>query len=334
MQNKIRKLGIIGFGSIGRKHYKVARALYPDLEIHLVRPVSKQRPLNIENSTKVFSRTEELIAEGVDAAIVCTPAPSHLETFSELVRGGIPMLLEKPMTHNLESASRLLDLATKHPETPVVLGYVLRHSLVARKFKDQLDTGSIGELLFASIECGSYLPNWRPSEDYRLSVSARAEMGGGVLLELSHELDYANWFFGGFSSIYSTYRNTETLQVDVEDLAEIMLSNQHGLTVRLHLNFCSRESVRQCSAFGSNGSLVANFIDGTVRSTIRGTTSLEHGANSVVEPDAMYFTQLSHFFECIENGLSPLVTVSDGFQVLRMIDAARESNRNGKVIAL
>jgi predicted dehydrogenase len=334
MHNKVRKLGIVGFGSIGRKHYKVARALYPDLEIHLVRPVSKQRPLNIENSTKVFSRTDELIAEGVDAAIVCTPAPSHLESFSELIRGGIPMLLEKPMTHNLESASRLLELATKHPETPVVLGYVLRHSLVARKFKDQLDTGSIGELLFASIECSSYLPNWRPSEDYRMSVSARAEMGGGVLLELSHELDYANWFFGGFSSIYSTHRNTETLQIDVEDLAEIILKNQNGLTVRLHLDFCSRETLRQCSAFGSNGSLVANFIDGTVRTTISGITSVQQVANRAEEPDAMYFDQLRHFFKCVECGLSPSVTVSDGFWVLRMIDAARESNRNGKAIAL
>jgi predicted dehydrogenase len=334
MYNKVRKLGIIGFGSIGRKHYQVARKLYPDLEIHLVRPVSKQRPLNIEDSTKVFSRTEELIAEGVDAAIICTPAPSHLESFSELICGGVPVLLEKPLTHNLESASRLLDLSTKHSETTVVLGYVLRHSLVARKFKDHLDAGSIGKLLFASIECGSYLPNWRPSEDYRMSVSARAEMGGGVLLELSHELDYANWFFGGFSSIYCVHRNTGTLNVDVEDLAEIMLTNHHGMTVRLHIDFCSRETLRQCSVFGSNGSLVANFIDGTVRTTIRGIPLLEQVANTVAEPDAMYFAQIRHFFNCIENGLSPLVTVLDGFHVLRMIDAARESNRDGKAIAL
>jgi predicted dehydrogenase len=334
MNNKVRKLGIIGFGSIGRKHYQVASKLYPDLEIHLVRPVSKERPLNINDSTKVFSRTDELIAEGVDAAIVCTPAPSHLESFSELICRGVPVLLEKPLTHNLESASRFLDLATKHAETTVVLGYVLRHSLVARRFKDQLDAGSIGKLLFASIECGSYLPNWRSNQDYRMSVSARAEMGGGVLLELSHELDYANWFFGGFSSIYCVHRNTGTLNIDVEDLAEIMLTNHHGLTVRLHMDFCSRETIRQCSAFGSNGSLVANFTDGTVRATIGGVTSLEHVTNTFSEPDAMYFSQLSHFFKCIEQGLLPLVTVSDGLQVLRIVDAARESNRNGKVISL
>ena len=80
-----------------------------------------------------------------------------------------------------------------------------------------INSKKIGQILHVQVDCGSYLPDWRKGTDYRESVSAKAELGGGVLLELSHELDYIRWFFGEMISISANIQNSGTLGIDVED---------------------------------------------------------------------------------------------------------------------
>ncbi len=71
------------------------------------------------------------------------------------------------------------------------------------RFFELFDKSFIGQTLYTSVECGSYLPDWRPGNNYKKSVSAKKDLGGGVLLELSHELDYIRWIFGEIKNIYA-----------------------------------------------------------------------------------------------------------------------------------
>ena len=98
----------------------------------------------------------------------------------------------------------------------------------------------MGEIISLEAHVGSYLPDWRPQKDYKESVSARAELGGGVLLELSHELDYIRWFFGGIDSVIAVLKNSNILGLDVEDGADLILKSSKGLHISLHLDFNSR----------------------------------------------------------------------------------------------
>ena len=129
----------------------------------------------------------------------------------------------------------------------------------------------IGQILHISVESGSYLPDWRPKQDYLKSVSARKELGGGVLLELSHELDYIRWLFGPIGSLTAVLHNSDTLGIEVEDGADIILKNTKGLPISVHLDFNSRSSRRRCIARCSEGDITWDAIQKKVNLQLAGS---------------------------------------------------------------
>ncbi len=192
----INRLAIIGLGSIGKRHLRLIAEIRPDIEIIVMRSghgsVCKEEQL----ATKIVHSVDEVVNEGVQAAIVSSPATLHLEQSLELAKRGVHLLIEKPISHTSDRVNELLKILDENDLTAMV-GYVLRYDHGAIKFKKWLDNKIKGKILHVRIECGSYLPDWRPDQNYRKTVSALPELGGGVLLELSHELDYLHWFFGG-----------------------------------------------------------------------------------------------------------------------------------------
>ena len=120
-----------------------------------------------------------------------------------------------------------------------MVGYVLRYCEAAKFIKDQLSQNIYGKPIDVRIECRSFLPDWRPDQDYRQSASARKELGGGVLLELSHEIDYANWLFGPLISIQAILQHSKTLN-RCRGWGRALLENVNGLIVSIHLDFYCR----------------------------------------------------------------------------------------------
>ncbi|SVD28025.1 uncharacterized protein METZ01_LOCUS380879, partial [marine metagenome] len=130
---------------------------------------------------KTVYSINDAIQVGIQAAIISSPSTLHMEQSLELAKNGIHLLIEKPLSHTFERVDRLLKLVTENKVVAVV-GYVLRYDLGAIKFKDWLSNKLTGIILHARIECGSYLPDWRQDQDYRKTVSASQELGGGILL--------------------------------------------------------------------------------------------------------------------------------------------------------
>ena len=106
--------------------------------------------------------------------------------------------------------------AVKKYKTPVGVGYCLRYKPFITEVKNFLDNGTIGEVVNVEIFAGSYLPDWRPNKDYLSSVSASSMLGGGALLELSHEIDYANLFFPNLYLESAIIKNSQILNIDAE----------------------------------------------------------------------------------------------------------------------
>src|SRR5207244_10343135 len=96
------------------------------------------------------------------------------------------------------------------------------------KVKQLLDQDSIGRILFARLHSGSYLPGWRPTQDYRASYSANARMGGGCILDCIHELDLARWYLGDVAEVFALAEHLSSLQLDVEDMAFLLCRHQNG----------------------------------------------------------------------------------------------------------
>ena len=328
---KINNIAIVGFGSIGRRHFRLIRKTFPAVNLVLVRFQRKEIYPEEKFADAIFSNINEVINFGIDAAIIASPASIHINHAVQFVKAGIPILIEKPLSNNLEDAILFNQIASEK-NVKVLLGYVLRHSINSQIFKNNIENDMLGDKLFAHIDFSSYLPDWRVNQDYRTTVSASADLGGGVLLELSHEIDYANWFFGPFNKVYALIKNTNTLDIDVEDTAELILTNSEGLNISIHIDFCSRINKRKCILFGSSSSLICDHIRNKVElvSSDQSAQSL-NGNHHVTD---MYKTQILHFFRCVENNETPYVTIQDGIDVLKLINAAKQSNLEERVISL
>ena len=89
-----------------------------------------------------------------------------------------------------------------------------------------------------NIFCGSYLPNWRKNRDYRFTSSARKRLGGGVILDLSHELDYIQWIFGEISKIeYVKVKIISNLKITSDDYVNI-IGKIRNISFSINLNYC------------------------------------------------------------------------------------------------
>lgn len=330
-KHPIKKIAIVGLGSIGRRHLRILKKLSPTTDVILVRSGNGGEWPEEALAKRTFRSVEEAINEGVDAAIIASPAPDHLNSALEFIESYIPVLIEKPLSHNMNNVAELHNIQ-KDNSVPVLIGYVLRYSKSLQYFHELVMSGKVGKPLFANIECGSYLPDWRPEQDYKETASAKHQLGGGVLLELSHELDYANWLFGPFVNIKANLRNSGSLGIEVEDIAQMLLTTAAGYTVTINLDFCRRNKSRSCTFFGADGTIFWDGIHNTV--TFQPATGKVEKKRFNIQRDAMFRSQLKHFISCIEQTESPKVSINDGIITLKLIDAAKRSNESCEVILL
>mgnify|MGYP001160088525 FL=1 len=323
---KIKNIIIVGLGSIGRRHLRLVREVRPDIFIILVRSGKGEKWPEEKLADLIVNTIFEAVKIRIDAAIISTPVISHVADAIKLIQNEIPILLEKPLSHKLDLAEKLYK-AWLEKKTLVLIGYCLRHTAAASFFYKKIQDSNIGNILSVSIKCESYLPKWRPDQDYRNTVSARKELGGGALLELSHEIDYANWFFGPFKSVSSILINSKTLDIDVEDMVDILLETHNNKPVYIHLDFCSKISSRFCSVKTDKGELKwdinKNNITWKDHKSINNTWKFEEGR------DEMYINQLNHFFDCVETDSKPKVTIKDGISVVELLDSIKAGNLRG-----
>ena len=327
----INRIAIIGLGSIGRRHIRILKEIRPEIEVTLVRS-GKGGDWEEENLAKqTVSSISDAIQEKIQAAIIATPANMHLKQAVKLAQKGIHLLVEKPLSLRIDGVDKLI-AEIQRDKIVSMVGYVLRYDPAANLFKELFDKWTVGKPLHARVECGSDLPEWRPNQDYRKSVSAKSELGGGVLLELSHELDYIRWFFGDMKSVFANIQNSGTLDIDVEDSVDMIFESQHGFPISVHLDFNTRNTRRKCIASCSNGDLTWDAIDNKVIwQPAEGIEEVEMYEN---DRNYVYREQLKHFFDCIENKTQPSVSLEDGLAVLNMIESAKKSHKIGKKVEI
>ncbi len=317
----INHIAIVGVGSIGRRHLKILRDLRPELEITLVRSGIGKDFNEIDLADRVVFSIEEAIALNIQAAIISSPATKHIEQALVLANAGIHLLVEKPISHNSKNLKELQNLIIEE-NIVFLIGYIFRYEPAANKFSDLLQQEDIGRILHARIESGSYLPDWRPNQNYLDTVSANKEMGGGALLELSHEIDYANWFFN-IDSVFSAYLyNSGSLGIDVEESADLIVVSKQNFPVSIHLDFCRNTPFRKCRVYGTDGDIEWDALNKKVILYPKSGDSIEYSFE--YERDDLYQKQLIHFLDCIENNTKPMTRIQDSIKVMEIIEDAKK----------
>lgn len=205
-----------------------------------------------------------LAARKPDVVFVCTPPVHHVDQVLQALRGGAHVFVEKPLSHGLEGIEELASEAGRRGRT-VQVGYNLRFHPGLRKLKELVEAGTLGRALWARVEAGQYLPDWRPWQDYRQSYTARRDLGGGILLDGSHELDSITWLLGKPLEVMCMAGKVSALEVDVEDCAGVLLRFAGGAQADIHLDFVQRAYSRSCKLVGERGTALWDFTSREVK---------------------------------------------------------------------
>lgn len=325
----------MGLGSIGKRHLRNIRAIDPEgyITVWHTRAKKSDGDPDVPADRVVYS-FEEAIDPKPDVAFITSPASVHIPVATRLAGEGIDLFIEKPLSSVLAGIDELLQIQKRH-NTLIMVGYNLRFHPPLQVLKQCIGDGRIGKILSIRAEVGQYLPEWRPGTDYRTSVSARSELGGGAVLELSHELDYAMWLAGDVASVTAQAGRLSDLEIDVEDTAEMILRFASGAMGSIHLDMVQRPTVRYCKVLGTEGTVT---WDGTTDAVM--LYSHNTGQWSTLHPgqktdrNLMYSAELEHFFACVRERKEPLVTGADGKRVLQLALAALQSSREQRSIAL
>lgn len=324
---------VIGTGSIARRHIKNLKKLHTQADVACVSASGRLVTQEEVGSDLVFESLDAALLWRPHFAVVASPAPYHLLHGAQAIAMDTPVLIEKPLSHSMEEVA-VYEAIFSATDVPVEIAYNLRYLPSAQLIKDVLDSNKLGKIHSVLVDVGQYLPDWRPTADYRLGVSARRELGGGVLLELSHELDYLSWFFGEFSQVFCVARKSSDLQIDVEDCVDAILKRRDGLVVSMHLDFLQRTVSRKCKIIGNEGSLVWDVVRNEVVFLPPGSEAETLYANPDFDRNEMYLQEIDRFSRVVAGEISPTVSFGQAMMVMNLIEGLNKSSQTGEAITL
>lgn len=324
---QIERLLIVGHGSIGQRHLRIARSLLPSADIRVLR--HQKCEFIPEHADGCMSRMDEALVFAPQAAVIANPSTFHIKAAQPLAEAGVHLLVEKPLAASLEGVTELLSTCTAN-KLVLMTAYNLRFLASLQEYRRLIQSGRIGRVISVRCEIGQYLPSWRPDADYRQGVSASQALGGGALLELSHEIDYLRWIFGEVEWVQASLSNQSILEINVEDTAHLILrfkpdADGRRLIANLNMDLVRQDTTRQCLAIGERGSLRWDGLAGTVELFSQGESQWAPLFTHSPQRDESYTAEWRHFLACLHEGGAPLIGGEDGLAVLRIIEAARRS---------
>ena len=300
------KVLIIGLGSIAHKHIAALKTLVPDCKIYALR--SNQLGSEVEGVSNCYSLAE--VPSDISFIIISNPTSLHLQTIKEVSHFGAPLFVEKPPIDSLSHVDDLTRLV-RSLEIPTYTAFNLRFHPVIQWLKDNIEFFRVIEV---NAYCGSYLPDWRPDKDYRKVYSARKELGGGVHLDLTHEIDYLVWIFGNPVASNSTKRKISNLEVDSVDSAKYWLEYE-TFTVNLTLNYFRKDSKRLVEIVTDLTTLECDLLSNKVTDLVKDEVLFE--TSNFTSSDT-YKIQMKYFIDCLETKTQPMNSLLQSMRTIKI----------------
>jgi len=324
----------IGLGSIGKRHLRILRriASVEALRIKCGCRDSSDESDDVRN-VEVCESIEQAMEKHPDFAIIATPSAYHLKPAAELIEAGIPFIVEKPVSHNLEGLD-LLNKKAENKKLPVLVGFQMRYHPTFRKVIEWIQAGEIGRPLCLVGEVGQYLPDWRPNIDYRHNYSARAKMGGGAILDLCHEIDIALKIMGPIQKVSCICGTYSDLEIDSEDIALISCEHQGQIVSNLCLNYIEQGYTWKTRVLGSKGTVTWDYGNGFALLQPADKAVIRYEDPPGCDRDELFLIQLKLWLEVIRGNAEPHVTLKEGIQTTAVCSAAHQSAKEARHIFL
>ena len=343
------KVLMAGLGGIGQRHVRNLRTLLgSDVDIiayrtrrlrHVLTDRLQIEPgsdLEEKYQVRAYEDVDQAIAQGPDVVFICNPSSLHIPIALSAAKAGCHLFIEKPLSDSYDGVEELISLV-EDQHLIATVGYQMRFHPCLQHLRSLLRRQAIGQVLTVRVEVGEYLPGWHAYEDYRQMYASRRDLGGGAILSQIHELDYIYWLFGLPRRVFALGGHLSSLEIDVEDTASILMEcvvDGQPVPVHVHQDYVQRPPSRTCQVIGDTGKILVDFHGPTVR-VFDGLGQLaESRAFEGFQRNQLFLDELNHFLACVKGDETPMVTVREGAQSLRMALAAKESLEMGDVVKL
>lgn len=307
----VYKIGIIGLGSIGIRHLKNIVVVLNKREmtytIDLIRS-GNGKELNKEidqHVNQIFYHYDD-VPDNYDILFITNPTNLHYDTVKQFAEKTKHMFIEKPVFDRVEVC---LNEFNFKKDSIHYVACPLRYTNVIQYLKNQLRSIKVFSV---RVICSSYLPAWRPNQDYRKSYSAHKDQGGGVSIDLIHEWDYVCYLFGQPKKVFNLKGTFSNLEIDSDDIS-LYIGKYDNMMVEVHLDYFGCETIREIQIFSEKDTIVGDLTNNEVR-------YLKSGEIISFKEDRNDFQQkeISHFFDIIEGKVANDNDISMAVRTLKI----------------
>jgi predicted dehydrogenase len=314
---KKKEMLVIGAGSIGQRHALNLSELGVRVSLYDTNKVSLLEFCKSTGFTPVINLERDLEKSNYCAAIVCTPNHLHIPYAQMVADAGIHLFIEKPLSHSFEGIACLIE-TVKARKLLAMAGFNLRFEPGLKFIKKNLDLKNVA---FAIIEYGSYMPEWRKGVDYRKTYSANKSMGGGIILDDVHELDYACWLFGYPDTFHASYGKYSSFEIDVEDVVDFQMKYPDKL-VTIHADYLQRNYTRSCK-IGFRDGYGIEWIFGSHVTIYSESGEKTNNYKAHFSVNDMYKDEMKEFIHSIDQGIQPESDLDNAARILTMAISAK-----------
>ncbi len=253
------KILIIGFGSIGQRHYRNLRKLgFGDVYVYDVAPIKDKKIKTVDNIDQVILKLFKVV-------FVCNPNNMHMKTALSAAKAGCHLFIEKPLSHNLSGIDKLKKICEKNKLT-VMVGHNMRFHPCLQFIHNYLNKNKLGKIYSIQFESGYYLPFWRPGADYRKNYAAKKETGGGIILDDIHSFDLLFWL-NNFKEIREAkfiYDRVSDLQIETEDFSLASFKFKNKVLGLISCDYLQQSYTWRCKVIGEKGNIEWDFNNNIV----------------------------------------------------------------------
>lgn len=300
------KICFFGMGSIGKRHLKNLVKTLNERKIEFKIDVVKRKK-EIDNEVKDYINNiyiaDEFIPSFYDIVFIVNDTSVHIETLNLMKDYSYNFFIEKPLSLNLNGFE-----LKNYKDKKIYIACPMRYSSVMDYLKKNIDFTKVYSV---RAICSTYLPDWRPTIDYRNNYSAKKELGGGVTLDLIHEWDYLTYLLGFPEKIFNLNKKVSHLEISSDDLS-IYIAEYKDKLVEVHLDYFGRIPTRKIELFLKEGTIIGDFIKNTV--------TLENGREIALADEIDdYIKEMNNFLDIIFNKKNNFNDLEHAYKVLKLI---------------
>jgi len=298
---------IIGLGSIGKKHVDALRKLEPNVTVFALRSSKCEDVyLDVINIYTILD-----LKTPIDFVIISNITSEHEKSILQVIELNCPIFIEKPILSNIKNAENISKkLSSNNIHTYVACN--LRFHPAIKFISNYLQTSNL-KINEVNIYSGSFLPDWRKGKNFRETYSSNKRLGGGVHLDLIHEIDYCTWLFGFPEKVFSVKRSLSTLNIDSFDYANYILQYSK-FTATIILNYYRRDKKRQLEIITDDTTILIDLEKNRIINLMTREILFSKNFN-ILET---YLDQMSYFVENIRSNKQPMNSFSNAVNVLKL----------------